>query len=329
MLGNRRPGSCEGGINDNAGKKDGVIVRGMKVLSEEVIRLGIKMDVDIMVGLQEGVSLGDGVRAGNVGKKVRRSVDKCLKVGREFVEGVEGVERWDGMGRVFLGIEGGVDVGERRRCGEGVKGLVEEGGGSVGGVVIGGLYAGESVGERWEIVEEVVRELGGGKEVVVLGGGNGAPEEVIRAVGLGVDLVECSYPFDLAEGGWVLDLKSGVKRNVRDRKWVLDRRALVEGCACGVCNGMESQGRFSRAYLRHLFEVHEMLGPTLLSVHNLTVYMEWMSELRKSVEEGRFDEFELHFRKTREERRQGPPDLIGVVGTKELVHQNGKDFKAH
>jgi queuine tRNA-ribosyltransferase len=63
-----------------------------------------------------------------------------------------------------------------------------------------------------------------------------------------------------------------------------DPRPIEEDCPCIAC-------RHSRAYIRHLFQADEMLGPTLLSIHNLTFYQRLMSQAREAIEQGRFGAF--------------------------------------
>ncbi len=71
-------------------------------------------------------------------------------------------------------------------------------------------------------------------------------------------------------------------RNARHRR---DSEPLESGCECYTC------ARFSRAYLHHLFMAEEMLGPTLLSLHNVAFYCRLMSQARQAIEEGRFAAF--------------------------------------
>jgi queuine tRNA-ribosyltransferase len=83
--------------------------------------------------------------------------------------------------------------------------------------------------------------------------------------------------------------RSGPVR-LRNAKYTEDSSPLDATCGCYTCK------RFSRAYLRHLFMVEEMLGPTLVSLHNLAFYNRLMGEIRDSIEAGRFDALyaELH-----------------------------------
>ena len=71
---------------------------------------------------------------------------------------------------------------------------------------------------------------------------------------------------------------------LRNLQYERDDRPLEKGCPCAAC-------RRSRGYLRHLFMAHEMLGPVLLSIHNLSYYQRLLAEARAAIAEGRFEEF--------------------------------------
>jgi queuine tRNA-ribosyltransferase len=73
---------------------------------------------------------------------------------------------------------------------------------------------------------------------------------------------------------------------LRNAKFERDDRPLESGCPCVAC-------RRSRAYIRHLFMAREMLGPILLSIHNITYYQRLLAGARAAIEEDRFDQFRL------------------------------------
>lgn len=93
-------------------------------------------------------------------------------------------------------------------------------------------------------------------------------------------------------------LVPGGKLVVRNAAFAGDRRPLEEGCDCYACR------HFSRAYLRHLFNSREMLGPQLVTVHNLRHVARLMDGIRRAIAEGRFSEFADEFWARRQE---GPP----------------------
>lgn len=187
---------------------------------------------------------------------------------------------------VFASVQGGVDEAQRRICAEAVAGLE-----CSGGFSIDGLFAGETPDARTCAVQASVsalRKVGAGQAPRLLTGGTGAPWDVLRAVEHGIDIVDSSFPFDMAEHGFATRLATsspGAPINVRDRRWEVSRDPLVSGCPCFVCAG------FMRGYVRHLFEVREMMGVTFLAAHNLFDYLSWFQKLREAIEVDAFDVF--------------------------------------
>lgn len=165
------------------------------------------------------------------------------------------------------------------------------------GYSIDGLYAGESSEMRTKCIRAAIKALPDAG-IRVLSGGDGSPDEVLGAVAAGIDIIEGDYPFRRARDGLASDLRGGKLVNVRDRNWLLWKGALVEGCGCFVC-----VGGVSRAYLRHLFEVHEMLGVSLVCAHNLWDYFEWFQDVREAVGTGNFELFVRDFEQCRDKVR--------------------------
>jgi queuine tRNA-ribosyltransferase len=113
--------------------------------------------------------------------------------------------------------------------------------------------------------------------------GVGRPEDLLHAIGCGIDMFDCVLPTRNGRNAMAFTRDGPVKlRNACHKR---DSTPLESGCLCYTCR------TFSRAYLHHLFLADEMLGPTLLSLHNVAFYCRLMSELRQSIGEGRFGEF--------------------------------------
>ncbi|MCB1024674.1 MAG: tRNA-guanine transglycosylase, partial [Acidobacteria bacterium] len=79
------------------------------------------------------------------------------------------------------------------------------------------------------------------------------------------------------------------KLNIRNAKFAADERPLDENCLCSVCR------RYSRGYLRHLYQAKEMLAATMISHHNLAFFLNLMTEIRASIREQNFDKFRTDF----------------------------------
>ena len=117
--------------------------------------------------------------------------------------------------------------------------------------------------------------------------GVGTPSNIIEAVSRGVDLFDCVMPSRNARHGH-LNTWQGVI-NLNNAKYMEDSRPIDEQCGCPTCR------RHSRAYLRHLFKSHEMLGMRLAVMHNLYFYNTLMERIRQALDEDRFDQFRAKY----------------------------------
>jgi queuine tRNA-ribosyltransferase len=117
--------------------------------------------------------------------------------------------------------------------------------------------------------------------------GVGTPEDLIESVARGVDMFDCVMPTRNARNGQVFTSRG--KMNVRNAKFARDERPLDEECECGVCR------RYSRAYVRHLYNCGEMLASTLCSYHNLAFYLDSMRRVRQAIMLGEFAQFRTRY----------------------------------
>ncbi len=112
--------------------------------------------------------------------------------------------------------------------------------------------------------------------------GVGRPIDLLESIARGIDLFDCVMPTRNGRNGLAFTDSGPLKlRNAVHRD---DTRPLEADCECLAC-------RHSRGYLRHLFVAGEMLGPILLSIHNLTYYQRLMTQARKAIGEGRFQQY--------------------------------------
>ena len=110
--------------------------------------------------------------------------------------------------------------------------------------------------------------------------GVGTPRDLIVAIGAGVDMFDCVLPTRTARTGSALTSEG--RLNLRNARFARDERPLEDGCACPACS------RFSRAYIRHLLNQHEILGLRLLSLHNLRFLLDLVAAARQAIERGEF-----------------------------------------
>jgi queuine tRNA-ribosyltransferase len=113
--------------------------------------------------------------------------------------------------------------------------------------------------------------------------GVGTVRDLVMGIDSGVDLFDCVYPTRCGRNGRALTIDGDL--NIRNAVFTRDPRPIDPECRCSVCR------TFSRAYLAHLFRAEEMLGPRLLSYHNLFVFFELMRSARAAIERGQWNEF--------------------------------------
>lgn len=113
--------------------------------------------------------------------------------------------------------------------------------------------------------------------------GCGYPEDILEAVGLGVDLFDCVLPTRNGRTG--MAFTSEGKIIIKSRRYTNDKRPLDINCNCYTCRN------FSRSYLRHLFNVGEALGGRLVSYHNIKFYIDLMKKIRLHIKKGEYDKF--------------------------------------
>jgi queuine tRNA-ribosyltransferase len=157
------------------------------------------------------------------------------------------------------------------------------------GYAVGGVSVGEPKEEMRRIVAHTPHRLPPHKPRYLMG--VGTPEDIVDAVGHGVDMFDCVMPTRNARNGHLFTRFGDLRlRNARYRE---DESPVDPTCACHAC------AHFSRAYLHHLDRCGEMLGPMLATIHNLHFYVNLMGEIRQALDEGRFASFQAAFLRER------------------------------
>ncbi len=157
------------------------------------------------------------------------------------------------------------------------------------GVAIGGLSVGEPKEDFERILRFIGHQLPEDKPRYLMG--VGTPEDLVFAVGQGIDMFDCVMPTRNARNGWLFTRFGDLK--LRNAQYKNDERPLDPTCSCYCCKN------FSRAYLHHLQKVNEILGAQLNTIHNIHYYLNLMSEIRVSLEKDAFLEFTLEFENNR------------------------------
>jgi queuine tRNA-ribosyltransferase len=141
------------------------------------------------------------------------------------------------------------------------------------GYAVGGLAVGEGQEAMFTTLECTTPLLPADKPRYLMG--VGTPSDLIGAVQRGIDMFDCVMPTRSGRTGRAYT-RGGVI-NIRNARHAEDNRPLDPGCACPACRN------HSRAYLLHLFKANEMLGPMLLTWHNIQYYQDLMAELRAGI----------------------------------------------
>ena len=171
-------------------------------------------------------------------------------------------------------MQGGVDEGLRRRSAAEIVAL------DLPGYAIGGLSVGEPIPAMREMTELAAGLLPPDKPRYLMG--VGFPDDIVAGVAAGVDMFDCVLPTRMARTGTVLTRDGRLV--VKNREFAEETAPIDAECGCPVC------ARHSRAYVRHLFQAREILGPVLATIHNLYFYQELMAGIRAAIRNGSFVE---------------------------------------
>ncbi|MDZ4831939.1 MAG: tRNA guanosine(34) transglycosylase Tgt [Phycisphaerae bacterium] len=173
-------------------------------------------------------------------------------------------------------VQGGTDLDLRRRSIDGVCAV------ELPGYAIGGVAVGEGRDEIRRVVEFSAPQLPSDKPRYLMG--VGYPRDIVMAVAAGVDMFDCVLPTRNGRNAYAFTRHGSLR--LRNACHAEDRRPIEEDCDCVACGG-----GFSRAYLRHLFSAEEMLGPILVTLHNLRLYQRLMLDIRCAIKEDAWSSF--------------------------------------
>ena len=239
---------------------------------ETAIEIEEALGADIIMAFDECVALPASREA--IREGVRRTklwAERCQASRRRTDQALFGI------------VQGGLEPDLRVASARDLVGLGFE------GYAIGGLSVGESKADMYGMLDVTVPELPEDKPRYLMG--VGLPEDLIEGVARGIDLFDCVVP---SRHGRTGSLFTGTGRVViKQARYRRDERPVDSDCGCPVCK------RYSRAYLHHLFNVKEMLGSRLNTIHNLWYFADLMQQVRSSIERGTFITFREEFYRTR------------------------------
>jgi queuine tRNA-ribosyltransferase len=172
-------------------------------------------------------------------------------------------------------VQGGTDPALRRQCAAELISL------DLPGYAIGGLAVGESFQDMVRILADLTPVLPKEKPRYLMG--VGYPRDIMAGVAAGVDMFDCVLPTRNGRNAYAFTSAGPLR--LRNTRFSSDNEPIERDCGCYACRN------FSRGAIRHFFFAGEMLGPILVSVHNMRFYQRLMADIRGAIATGRFDEF--------------------------------------
>jgi queuine tRNA-ribosyltransferase len=201
----------------------------------------------------------------------RTAVDRTLR----WAEQSLAAHQRPGDQGLFGIVQGGVDLDLRRQCAAALAAMPFD------GYALGGLAVGEGFEAMKSVLGEITPSLPADKPRYLMG--VGFPRDIAAAVAAGIDMFDCVLPTRNGRNAYAFTASGPLR--LRNSGYQRDDSPIEAGCDCYCCLN------FSRGALRHYFFAGEMLGPVLVSVHNVRFYQRLMADIRRAIAEGRFGSF--------------------------------------
>ncbi len=235
----------------------------LELSPERAVQIQEDLGSDVAMVLDHVVALPNDPRT------IRDAADRTIRWARRCRQAAGREDQ-----ALFAIIQGGLDTQLRV---ESARQLAEL---ELPGYAIGGLSVGEEPAEMLRIIEASVPAMPADRPRYLMG--VGWPEDLLEAIRRGIDLFDCVMPTRNGRNAMAFtDLGTMRLRNV---KYAKDDRPLEQNCPCVACHR-------SRGYIRHLFMAGEMLGPILLSIHNITYYQRLLADTRAAIAADRFEAY--------------------------------------
>jgi queuine tRNA-ribosyltransferase len=227
----------------------------------------------------------------NLGADIIMAFDECpVPTDRAIVErAVKRTTAWakrcreahpdDAVQALFGIVQGGIFPDLRAKSAEEIQTI------GFPGYAVGGLAVGESKAEMYKTLDFTMPLMPSDKPRYLMGVGEA--DDLVEATMRGIDIYDCVMPTRVARHGAALTPEGRV--NVKKQVWARDERPIQEGCDCYACQN------FSRAYIRHLHKADELLGYTLVSLHNITFLIRHMEQIRAAIIDGRLRAYAKDF----------------------------------
>ena len=238
------------------------------ITPETAIEIQEALGADIMMAFDQCLALpagGDAIREG-----VRRTTlwaERCQASRRRTDQALFGI------------VQGGLEQALRTASARELAAIGFE------GYAVGGLSVGETKADMHAVLDVTVPELPDDKPRYLMG--VGLPEDLLEGVSRGIDLFDCVVPSRHGRTGSLFTAQRRVV--IKQAQYARDERPIDPTCGCPVC------GRYSRAYLHHLYIVKDMLASRLNTIHNLWYFSDFMRRMRAAIAQGTFASFREAF----------------------------------
>ncbi len=238
---------------------------------ERVVKIQEELGVDIMMQLDE-CPPGHASR-----KEINRAVD------RSILWAHRSRDAWRQNSASLFGIvQGGLHIDLRNKSAEKLMEL------DLPGYALGGFSVGEDLQEARPVIEAAAEMLPRDKPRYLMG--IGFPEDIVRAVGAGLDMFDCVLPTRCARTG--MCFYSEGRLRIKNACYRDDMTPIDPACTCYTCR------HFSRAYIRHLFTADEITAIILMTIHNLHFYLDLCRRMREAILDDVFLDFSNNFFKS-------------------------------
>lgn len=237
---------------------------------ENVIDFQLKLNSDIMMVLDDCPPANSDI------KRIEESLQRTHKWAKRSIEFYQELQnKYQYTNKIFGIVQGGIFEEKRMESLLYIESL------GFDGIAVGGLSVGENKEDFYRIVEFIGPKINPNKIHYLMGVGN--IKDLLRAVKNGFDIFDCVLPTRNARHGHVFT--SLGKLNIKNAQYKLDESALDPECNCKVCR------RYSRAYIRHLYQMQELLAFEMLTYHNLYFYFRFFELMRNAIEKDEYENF--------------------------------------
>ena len=235
---------------------------------ESVMQMQVNLGADVIMQFDHVIpGQSDATAARDASERSIRWLSRCVEA---FGKNSQNANKKQAL---FPIVQGGIHADLRREAAKKIADMRDW-----KGFGVGGLSVGERKEAMYEMLDVVNVELPSERPRYLMG--VGFPEDLVVAIGKGMDLFDCVAPTRMGRNGTAFTSDGRV--NIRNTDLRRDPEPLDNDCGCTTCV------RFSRAYLRHLFVSDEMLGPRLLSVHNVHFLVSTMRAAADAIRDGSY-----------------------------------------